>query len=45
VIGRNFGLIVGVLAAFVLALYIIIRVREKGRKGAYGEYQSEVGEI
>lgn len=45
VIGRNFGLIVGVLAAFVLALYIITRVREKGRKGAYGEYQSEVGEL
>ena len=45
VIGRNFGLIVGVLAACFLALYIIIRVREKSQKSAYGEYQSEVREI
>ncbi|NLY89221.1 MAG: gluconolactonase [Firmicutes bacterium] len=43
VIGRNFGLIVGILAAFVLALYITIRVREKRRGSAYGEYGSEVG--
>jgi len=45
VIGKNFGLIAGVLAACFLALYIILRIRDKSQKNAYGEYRSEVGEI
>lgn len=43
VIGRNFGLIVGIIFTCLLAFYIVGKVREKSRKSAYGEYKSEVG--